>query len=215
MLKFTDKKREAIEKFNAELKKRFCGSLDQSSSDQNIYVESTTQHNKNDHSIHEPHKDNIEDEDYTMNENETEEDDEGDYEDDRQEEDHSDSDFEITDSDSEFGTSDTESTHDNVAYMEGAGKAFPFNRVLYQEGGLKIVVKREQIRDLKRFKMHDHQYIITAEFDGEEDKSPKLTSSLDVVFEGLKEIIEELKQFYSPDLNRIFKLCFYEKSLER
>ena len=95
---------------------------------------------------------------------------------------------------------------ENVLTKEGGGsvKAFPFKKVLYDGSDIRIVVKRQKFRNLAKFKLQDHQFVITSET--KTTNVPLLKPALPVIFEGLKEILEELRSFYKSDLNRMFKL---------
>ena len=107
---------------------------------------------------------------------------------------------------------------DNCAILQTGfgGNTFPLKKVLYKGKKLQLVVSKEDFKDLKRWDLSDHKYVIKAIVDNSKpDELPLLQSSLTIIAESLKVIIEDLKKNFVNDLDRSVFITFYHKSFSK
>ena len=77
-------------------------------------------------------------------------------------------------------------------------------------------MSKEDFKDLKRWDLSDHKYVIKAIVDNSKpDELPLLQSSLTIIAESLKVIIEDLKKNFVNDLDRSVFITFYHKSFSK
>ena len=180
MLRFTDHKRKICQNLRNRISKRFKDH----DKDQNSQNETSSCQEKDKNEVFQSHQDQRKDANIEETNNEA---------------------FSMDSNETDFNTPTT-ARNQNALTQEGSGnlKAFPFKKVLYDGSDIRIVVKRQKFRNVAKFKLDDHQFVITSE--KKTTNVPLLKPALPVIFEGLREILEELRRFYKSDLNRMFKL---------
>lgn len=86
--------------------------------------------------------------------------------------------------------------------------------IVYESNDYKIIVKREQHKRQKRFKLEDNLFHIKIVPLSEDNESPLLSEILDFLNRGLSYILQKLKLFFKANEHRIAYLTLYQQPME-
>ena len=117
----------------------------------------------------------------------------------------------------EDGRTETSEHTNTVIKQAGFGsnqRAYPYRKIIYNDDAVQIFIQRDRFKS-SNFFVDDHIYTIRATIKNTRSAVPTIRASLSAIVDGIRDIVHDLQQHYSNELNRDFNLVFYESSLER